>query len=236
MTKLLHALRAAVGAAALAALPAQAALLFSPGELPVTAVPFTLTFDGPTGSNLAAPVSLGQGVTFSASGAPGSLGPAPLGVWLFEPDTGGGNGTWGGGKTFAGVDGAFGPSGDVVSMTFSFARPVQGVGGVMNFDPTYTFGDPLSFPLPLYIAALGTDGGILEEHEVPVFTPEGFNDGAFYGIGRDAADIAAFVISGPFAAVDDLQVAAVPEPSTYALLLAGLGVLAWQARRSRRQG
>jgi hypothetical protein len=233
MTKFLHTLRAAVGAAALAALPAQAALLFSPGELPVTAVPFSLTFDAPTGSNLVAPVSLGQGVTFSTSGAPGSLGPAPLGVWLLEPDTGGGNGTWGGGKTFAGVDGAFSGA-DVVSMTFSFDRPVQGVGGFMNFDPTFTFGDPLSLPLPLYIAALGADGRVLEDYELPVFTPAGFNAGEFYGIGRDAADIAAFVISGPFATVDDLQVAAVPEPSTWAMLLAGLTLLGYSARRSRR--
>jgi hypothetical protein len=234
MKGLLLALRAAVGAAALAALPAHADLVTSPADLPVTPFAFTLGFNAPAGSNLTSPVVLGRGVTFSTSGAPGSLGEAPLGTWFLEDSAlGGGNGRWSQGKTFAGVDGDFASDGSVVAMRFSFDKPVQGVGGFMNYDPTYTFGVSGSLPLPLYLAALDTAGNVLEDWEVPILTPGGENEGAFYGIGRGSADIAAFVISGPFAVVDDLQVAAVPEPSTWAMLLAGLALLGYSARRSR---
>jgi hypothetical protein len=212
---------------ALAVLPAHAALITSPAELPGTAISITIGFDGPTGSNLSSPVDVGSGILFSTTGGPGSIGEAPLGAWSL-----GGNGLWSGGKTFAGVDGDFDGAGGPASMIFDLGGLlVRGVGGFMNFDPDFTYGDPLSFPLPLYVAAYDASGALLEDYDVPVSTPNGFNDGAFYGIARIDADIARFVISGPYAVVDDLTVAAIPEPSTYAMLLAGLGLLGFVARR-----
>lgn len=41
-------------------------------------------------------------------------------------------------------------------------------------------------------------------------------------------------VAGDGWAIDHLAVAAVPEPETYALMLAGLGLVAWGARRARR--
>jgi len=41
-------------------------------------------------------------------------------------------------------------------------------------------------------------------------------------------------VAGDGWAIDHLAVAAVPEPETYALMLAGMGLVAWGARRARR--
>jgi len=215
--------------AALGAGPLHAALINSPSDLVIAG---TFSFDAPAGSNLSDPVDLGQGVIFSTTGGPGSIGEAALGAWSL-----GSNGFWSAGKTFAGVDGDFDDAGAPAAMIFDFGdKPVSGVGGFLNFDPDFTYGDPLSLPLPLYIAAYDAQGNLIEGHELPVFTPDGFNDGAFYGIAIGAPEIAQFVISGPYAVVDDLQVAgdavAIPEPATPALLLACIG-LASLARRRR---
>lgn len=213
---------------ALAIAPVQAALITSPSDL---ANSVSFSFDDPAGSDLTNPVDLGNGVTFSTTGGPGSIGEAPLGAWSL-----GSNGFWAGSKTFAGVDGDFDDTGEVASMIFDFgSSPVSGVGGFMNFDPDFTYGDPLSLPLPLYIAAYDEQGNLIEGHELPIVTTDGFNDGAFYGIATGSADIALFVISGPYAVVDDLMATAetleVSEPSTPALLLACIGLAGLLARR-----
>jgi hypothetical protein len=221
--------RWAAAVAAAAVLPAHAALVFDPTELAAGGALTVLGFDSPTGSDLTSPVDIG-GVLFSTAGGPGSLGLAPLGVWVL-----GSNGVWSGDKTFAGVDGDFDATGGVASIVFDFgARRVRGIGGVMNYDPDFTYGDPLALPLPLNIAAYDAGGALLEDYELPVVTPDGFNDGVFYGILRDAPEIARFVISGPYAVIDDLTFTTpVPEPSTCALLLTGLGLLGFSARRRR---
>ena len=202
---------------------------------PITIPPagLVINFDAPAGSGLTSPVNVGFGtgysVLFSTSGGPGSVGEAPSGAWVL-----GDNGDWAGGKTFAGVDGGVAQNGSVASMSFDFSGlTVQAVGGFMNFDPGFTFGG--GFPLPLYIAAYDANGALLDSYELPLFTPNGFNAGQFYGIALNAPVIAKFVIEGPYAVVDDLTFTTpVPEPSTYAMLLAGLGLLGLAARRARR--
>ncbi len=216
---------------AFAAGPLHAALITSASDLANTS---TFNFDTPAGSNLSDPVALGNGVTFSTTGGPGSIGEAPTGAWTL-----GSNGFWSASKTFAGVDGDFDGAGEPASMIFDFGdNPVSGVGGFLNFDPDFTYGDPLSLPLPLYIAAYDAQGNLIEGHELPLFTPDGFNDGAFYGISIDDPTIAQFVISGPYAVVDDLTVAgnavAIPEPATPALLLACIGLATLLGRRRGR--
>jgi hypothetical protein len=169
---------------------------------------------------------------FSTSGAPGSLGLPPFTNWELRD-----NGTWGTGRSFAGVDGDFEQDGSVASMTFDFGQTSMfKVGGFLNFDPGYSYGDEfLSLPLPLNIAAYASDGTFLEDHELPIFTgPDSLDDGAFYGIYRAQGDIARFVVTGPYAVIDNLTLAPVPEPSTYAMLIAGLGLIGLFARRARR--
>jgi len=229
--KSLHHLAAVAGVLALAAMPVKADLLTSPAQLPSAPVNLLFTFDSPDGFNLVAPVAIGNGVTFSTTGGPGSLGDAG-GIWSL-----GSNGFWSLGKTFAGVDGDFDGNGVPAGMLFDFGGLlVKGVGGFMNFDPDFTFGGPtVAFPLPLYIAAFDRSGALLEDYELPLInTPGEFNAGVFYGIGRDQADIASFLISGPYAVVDDLQIAAIPLPPTAWLMGAGMLLLGWQARRRKQ--
>lgn len=220
-------------ASALVASTAQAALVNNAGGLGAS---FVIGFDTNPGSGYTSPVEVGGGtgysVSFSTAGGTGSLGVAPFGVWVLEPEAGTGNGVWGpDDKTFAAVDGGVDPV--YASMTFTLnGFTAYGIGGFLNFDPTFTFGG--GSPLPLYIEARDAFGGVLESQELPIFTPDGVNAGAFYGFRFDSPDIASFYIEGPYAVIDDLTIAPIPEPSTYAMLLAGLGLLGLWARRARQ--
>jgi hypothetical protein len=195
---------------------------------------FVINFDTELGSALTSPVEVGTGtgysVSFSTSGGAGFVGtPSPLGVWALEEVAGTGNGTWT--RTSAGVEGGVDP---IASMTFTLnGFTAFGIGGFLNFDPTFTFGG--GPPLPLYIEARDQLGNrIGEGQELPISTPEGFNEGAFFGFRFDSPDIASFYIEGPYAVIDDLTIAPIPEPSTYVMLLAGLGLLGLWARRARQ--
>jgi hypothetical protein len=226
-------LGAAALAVALAAPAAHADLIIGSGAFgPGTVIDFESASQYPVTSPTQVGGGTGYSVLFSTSGAPGSLGLPPLANWSL-----GDNGSWGTGRTFAGVDGDFEQDGSVVSMAFDFgAAGLFRVGGFLNFDPVYTYGDELiTLPLPLNIAAYASDGTFLEDHELPIFTgPDSLDDGAFYGIARAQGDISRLVITGPYAVVDNLTFAPVPEPSTYAMLVAGLGLIGFFVQRSRR--
>lgn len=170
--------------------------------------------------------AIGQDVQVSALGGTLNFG-APFGAWTLTD-----NGEWTG-ASFVGVDGAFQdePNGIAASLVFDLALPQGSVGGFLNFDPGFTYGGGL--PLPLYIAAYDSTGALLEDHFVPVWTPGGLNAGAFFGISLDSNSIARFEVSGPYAVLDNLTLAPVPEPGAIAAMLAGLGVLGAVARRRR---
>jgi hypothetical protein len=172
--------------------------------------------------------SLGVDVGVSASNGPLLLG-APLGAWSL-----GSNGEWTSARTFVGVDGGLDDDGRIGTLVFDFGgQTVSQVGAVLNFDPDFTYG--FGLPLPLYIAAYGLDGTLLDSYELPLFTPGAVNEGAFYGIRLATASIARFEVSGPYAVVDDLSFSQpVPEPGTWALMAAGLAALAVAQRRQRR--
>lgn len=89
--------------------------------------------------------------------------------------------------------------------------------------------------------AFGAGGELLFEHTESGFADNSNNgetaEDRFFGV-RNAAGVSSIFISNTAGGieVDHLQyglAAAVPEPKTYALLLAGLGVVGWVARRRR---
>jgi hypothetical protein len=223
--------RIAAGAAAaallaLAAAPVHAALLTDPIRI--------VSFDDAASYDLdAARVQIGAsvGADVGVSARDGTLYfGAPLGAWGL-----GSNGHWTSAKTFVGIDGAGDADAGVFpTLVFDFGgKAVRSVGAQMNHVPDLSYGGGL--PLPLYIAAYDRRGRLLDGHELPVWTPGKVDAGPFYGIGWDTPRIARFEVSGPYAVVDDLTFSApVPEPGTYALLLAGLVAIGLFARRSER--
>lgn len=148
-----------------------------------------------------------------------------------------GNGGFGAGAVYAGIDGW----GGYMDFTLT-GGPVSEFGAYVN----YALGGEGLGGNP-YIAALGADGSVIESWDLaasaPVSTPGGFNQFAFRGISRDGADIYglrfgnSYIIAAGSATgalpTTDGPVAPVPEPSTWALMLAGLGAIAFSARRRR---
>ena len=220
-------LSAAIGAAMLGAMPVQATLLFGPGEfLPGAQVQ---NFDDSASYNMATPrvqigTTLGVDLGVQAAGGTLNFGP-PFGAWSL-----GANGEWTSAKTFAGVDGDFQdqPNGIAASLVFDFGfSRVREVGAFVNYDPDFSFGGG---PLQMYLAAYDANGALIEDHFVPVDTPNGIDAGAFFGIRSNGADIARFEVSAPFAVVDDLRFA-VPAPSVPLLMLAGIAGFGLVRRR-----
>ncbi len=203
---------------------AQAALITSPnpGALQIT-FDDSASYDT-SGSSVQIGNSISQNVLVSAAGGTLNFG-APIGAWSLAD-----NGEWTG-ASFVGVDGDFQnePQGIAASLFFDLGSPAFSVGAVMNFDPTFTYGGGL--PLPLYIAVFDSAGTLLEDHFVPVATPNAINQGLFYGITLATPSIARFEVSGPFAVLDNLSVTPVPEPGTGVLVLAAMGALGAATRR-----
>jgi len=87
---------------------------------------------------------------------------------------------------------------------------------------------------PIFLAAWNGNT-LLETHVFNVVTPStSYDEGAFRGFFREAGDINKFTVIGSGVAMDNLTLAPVPEPGTYAMLLAGLALLGSIVSRRRK--
>ena len=114
---------------------------------------------------------------------------------------------------------------------FTFASAVSSVGAFFNqFQATGTTGNNMT------LLAYDQYGNVLESFSYGVNTAfDGYNEGKFLGFQRAQADIFGFGIADGTFVLDNLTYTApVPEPGTWALMFAGLGMLAGVTRRRRR--
>lgn len=172
----------------------------------------SIGFDDYLGYETLGPETLAPGVTFT--GDEGSV----LGAFIADLGT---NGIWGAGNVFA-------ATGFVGELRFTFDELTSGAGALVNH---YEAG---GLPFAIVVSAYGDNNQIIESYTVTIDTDEyGYNEGIFLGITRASADIRSLSFKGNAVVVDDLVVA-VPEPETYAMMLAGLGLLGLVARRANR--
>lgn len=163
------------------------------------------SFDGAV--NITGTVNLGQGVSLLAD-TDAELSPMNRDL--------GSNGAW----TF-GLNG-FAASGSSGALLFNFDNLVSGVSAFVSHNGGSS----------LLIEALGAGGIVLESTTVTFSASLGmdsYDEGTTIGFLRNSMDIQSLRITGAGAVADNI--AAVPEPGTWALLLAGVAVVGAVSRR-----
>ena len=205
----------AAGLAVAAALPAQAVLTTSAGAIagPTTTVDFE-SFDGLLTSG---PETVAPGIVFT-----GDTG-AELGAAARDL---GDNGLWG-------AIGHFAAGGVAGELRFTFTGGLtSGVGAFVS----HYANAALPFDLAVEVSAYGDNNQIIETHSFTVSaTSNDYNAGQFLGITRGQADIRSISFKGLGVVADDLVLTTpVPEPGTWAMLLAGLLAVGFVGTRQRR--
>jgi hypothetical protein len=169
------------------------------------------------------PVAIGANgftVTYTAPGDNSQLLSGLGGMYSL-----GGNGNWKG-VAYAGTNEGL--------IRLSFASPVAMVGGFMNYC-TVTAPDCGGAP---WLRAFDASNMLIAEYDLRegggIFTPDGFNAGAFRGVSY-AGGISALELQGSYLITQDLYAtsAMVPEPNSLALVGAGfVGVAMYRRRRA----
>lgn len=113
---------------------------------------------------------------------------------------------------------------------FSFANPVSSVGAFVN-----QYQVEGSTSNSMLVVAYDINGYVLESFSVSVDTDVfGYDEGLFVGFQRASADIYGFGLVDGTVVIDNVVTAAVPEPGTWGLLAAGLGVIGLVTARRRQ--
>ena len=170
------------------------------------------------------PQSFGNGGTYLATTPTGVNTSSYFGyTGSFTIPSAGGTTNWGGGEPFAAV------GLNTVVMSFTFDAPVA--AALAEF--SWSAAKDKVFTLSAYDAA----GKLLERLSFAADSPD-YRKG-FFGFERATNDISRFEINGYYFGVRNLStltkdVAAVPEPSTWALMIGGFGLAGVSLRARRR--
>ncbi len=195
------------------ALPAQAALIDNPGLIPAPSA--TIDFEAYDGFITTGPEAVSADVIFTGDTD------SELGAFIANL---GMNGLWGAGNKFVATE-FFGE----LRFTFAYGQLSQGAGAFVNH-----YADDV-LPFAVEVSAYGQNNEIIETHRLTIDTAEdSLNEGMFVGILRPTADIRSISFKGVTVLDDFAYAAPVPEPGTWAMMIAGMALMGAMVRRRSR--
>ncbi|OEZ55867.1 MULTISPECIES: PEP-CTERM sorting domain-containing protein [unclassified Duganella] len=112
------------------------------------------------------------------------------------------------------------------TMMLAFSQAVSGVGAFLNYAAPRDYGTAT-------IAAYDSTFTLIESTTLTFLTNGGNNQGEFHGFMENTPSISYFTMTGAYIGATEFTVLAVPEPATYGMLLAGLGLVGMAARRRK---
>ncbi len=148
----------------------------------------------------------------------------------------GANGFWTGQPPMVALNSGSDVTGRVTSMTFSFANPVAGTGGLINW---------LKSNAPVTIEIYDSSLVLLESLLLSSLDKNHETPGTFFGFQRPTSDISHFVLRDGYIALRDfestatpLSISPIPIPATLPLLAASIvaasGIRRYRNRRMQR--